>query len=169
MIVGAGKDMTGSRRRVFCRPRKTGSVRSSVPKPRSLSLSSGLPGFSSRPGLPISLFLRRRVRIRGGRCRAAKFPSDRAARAPAGCRGCGFLRALASEKFLSIAACRRGRSFRRSGYFWRGRSRCCRARRPRACRRGSSCWWKRRGFRWRGIRRSRRFPARRAGRRDSQI
>ena len=48
-----GSDRIGSSRRVFCSPRNTGSVRSSVPRPRSLNLTSGRPGSSSGFGMPI--------------------------------------------------------------------------------------------------------------------
>jgi len=38
----------------LCRPRNTGQLRSSVPNPRSLNFTSGLPESSSGFGLPIS-------------------------------------------------------------------------------------------------------------------
>src|ERR1700687_1760951 len=44
----------GSRRRVFCKPKNTGSVRSAVANPRSLNFTSGRPESSSGFGLPIS-------------------------------------------------------------------------------------------------------------------
>ncbi len=59
--------------RVFCSPRKTGSVRSSVPKPRSPNLSSGRAGlFLAGSDFRSRLFSRRRARKPAARSRAAK-------------------------------------------------------------------------------------------------
>src|SRR2546430_3172480 len=46
------KSSNGSCKRVFCKLRKTGSVRLSVPGPRSESRRNGLPGGSNGLGLP---------------------------------------------------------------------------------------------------------------------
>src|SRR5438094_449797 len=54
----------GSNRRVLVSPMNTGSVRFSVPKPRSESLvAMGRPGSSSRSGMPSSGRNRRRHRL----------------------------------------------------------------------------------------------------------
>src|SRR6266568_576765 len=58
MVVGAGERHDGIEQACFLQPEKNRIGAQPVPKPRSLSLSSGLPGSSSRLGLPISAFLR---------------------------------------------------------------------------------------------------------------
>jgi len=98
MIVRARERKIGSSSRVFCRPRNTGSVRSSVPKPRSLSLLSACPVLlrDSDCQSPLSCAPpRSKTRTH---CRAAKFPSARADRAREGLPWREFLPSSASER-----------------------------------------------------------------------
>jgi len=94
--------------RVFCKPRKVGSVRSKVPKPRSPSFTSGLPGSSARfwdsyLRFPFRHHARRRVR----RCRAEKLPNAGSAQETEHALGASFLPRWAAGKFAVSAVCRR--------------------------------------------------------------
>ena len=135
-----GNDSSGSSRRVFCSPRKTGSVRSCVPKPRSLSFTSGRPGSSSRAGLPISPRLpaaalehaQHVARLRDfpprQRIEKRQKPFVRVSSAVGGGKVTQPLRRAVRRVALAEAR-----------VLVRDTRRCCRAPRPRASRRASSC------------------------------
>ncbi len=127
-----GNESTGSTSRVFCKPRKTGSVRNSVPKPRSLSLIVGLAWiFFPRRIADFCFFLPPRSNTR--RTLPGCEISQRYSGVSSG--NTPFVRVYSvwvGERFSMLAELRRDRSFPQNEYSCRESRRCYTAPRPTA-------------------------------------
>jgi len=163
-----GSDMTGSSKRVFWRPRKNRVGAQPGAQTAVTELVVRLARVFFTIGIGRSRLFFRPPRSNTRRTLPGWDVSQRKRGSSSGITplvadffGCGPGKSFDRLRFAATIV-----AFHRSARFSRDSCRCCIALRPRAFRRGSSCWWRRRGSRRRGSLKYRKSRARREDRRD---